>query len=110
MFLRSLRYARFFQFQRNTSQPPNFCIGDRGQNLRYRIDIKSLIQIKHIPKNNRTIKMTETNGNGSQPTVGTVRVKQGLAQMLKGGVIVSSALYFSLKEVDHHYDGTNGTW
>lgn len=35
--------------------------------------------------------MTEGNGNGSQPTVGTVRVKQGLAQMLKGGVIVSAA-------------------
>jgi hypothetical protein len=35
--------------------------------------------------------MTEGNGNGSQPTVGTVRVKQGLAQMLKGGVIVSTA-------------------
>lgn len=37
--------------------------------------------------------MTESNGkasngsNGAQ--VGTVRVKQGLAQMLKGGVIVS---------------------
>jgi hypothetical protein len=37
------------------------------------------------------INMTEGNGNGSQPTVGTIRVKQGLAQMLKGGVIVSSA-------------------
>ena len=44
--------------------------------------------------------MTETNGNGSQPTVGTIRVKQGLAQMLKGGVIVSSAIVQSLREVD----------
>lgn len=32
--------------------------------------------------------MTETNGNGA--AVGTVVVKQGLAQMLKGGVIVSA--------------------
>ena len=31
--------------------------------------------------------MTGTNGNGVK--VGTDRVKQGLAQMLKGGVIVS---------------------
>lgn len=36
--------------------------------------------------------MTETNGsNGSNghAQIGTIRVKQGLAQMLKGGVIVS---------------------
>lgn len=36
--------------------------------------------------------MTESNGsngNGSSARVGTDRVKQGLAQMLKGGVIVS---------------------
>jgi pyridoxal biosynthesis lyase PdxS len=33
--------------------------------------------------------MSETNGNGSA-RVGTVTVKQGLAQMLKGGVIVSA--------------------
>lgn len=32
--------------------------------------------------------MTEGNGNGSAK-IGTIRVKQGLAQMLKGGVIVS---------------------
>jgi hypothetical protein len=32
--------------------------------------------------------MVGTNGNGAQ--VGTLKVKQGLAQMLKGGVIVSS--------------------
>lgn len=32
---------------------------------------------------------TNGNGNGSA-TVGTSKVKQGLAQMLKGGVIVSS--------------------
>lgn len=32
--------------------------------------------------------MTGSNGNGSA-RVGTDRVKQGLAQMLKGGVIVS---------------------
>lgn len=44
--------------------------------------------------------MTETNGNGnsngngSQTTIGTVRVKQGLAQMLKGGVIVSQGYHF----------------
>jgi hypothetical protein len=51
--------------------------------------------------------MTEGNGNGSQPTVGTVRVKQGLAQMLKGGVIVSSAFAPSSREsfIDH-----GGTW
>jgi pyridoxal biosynthesis lyase PdxS len=30
------------------------------------------------------------NGNGTAPRVGTDRVKQGLAQMLKGGVIVST--------------------
>ena len=39
--------------------------------------------------------MTGTNGNGSNGNgsaqVGTTRVKQGLAQMLKGGVIVSLA-------------------
>jgi pyridoxal 5'-phosphate synthase pdxS subunit len=36
--------------------------------------------------------MTGTNGNGNgngAPKVGTDTVKQGLAQMLKGGVIVS---------------------
>jgi pyridoxal biosynthesis lyase PdxS len=36
--------------------------------------------------------MTETNGNGNgngSARVGTITVKQGLAQMLKGGVIVS---------------------
>jgi hypothetical protein len=36
--------------------------------------------------------MTGSNGNGSngnEAQVGTLRVKQGLAQMLKGGVIVS---------------------
>jgi pyridoxal biosynthesis lyase PdxS len=36
--------------------------------------------------------MAGTNGNGSNGNgthVGTSRVKQGLAQMLKGGVIVS---------------------
>jgi pyridoxal biosynthesis lyase PdxS len=32
-----------------------------------------------------------TNGNHQQPTVGTDRVKMGLAQMLKGGVIVSQS-------------------
>ena len=37
--------------------------------------------------------MTGTNGNGNGAQVGTLRVKQGLAQMLKGGVIVS--FYFS---------------
>jgi hypothetical protein len=30
--------------------------------------------------------------NGARPLVGTDRVKQGLAQMLKGGVIVSCIL------------------
>jgi len=35
--------------------------------------------------------MTGTNGaNGNGATIGTTKVKQGLAQMLKGGVIVSS--------------------
>lgn len=39
--------------------------------------------------------MAGTNGNGNGngnhgPTIGTSRVKQGLAQMLKGGVIVST--------------------
>ena len=34
--------------------------------------------------------MTGTNGsNGNGATIGTAKVKQGLAQMLKGGVIVS---------------------
>ena len=35
---------------------------------------------------------TNGNGNGNGATIGTSRVKQGLAQMLKGGVIVSAAL------------------
>jgi pyridoxal biosynthesis lyase PdxS len=35
--------------------------------------------------------MSETNGNGNGTArVGTTIVKQGLAQMLKGGVIVSA--------------------
>ncbi len=34
--------------------------------------------------------MTGTNGNGNGAKIGTDKVKQGLAQMLKGGVIVSS--------------------
>jgi hypothetical protein len=36
--------------------------------------------------------MTGTNGNGNgvHATIGTDRVKMGLAQMLKGGVIVST--------------------
>jgi len=44
--------------------------------------------------------MTGTNGNGSNGNgngsaqVGTSRVKMGLAQMLKGGVIVSSGGVF----------------
>jgi hypothetical protein len=41
--------------------------------------------------------MTETNGNGNgngSARVGTSTVKQGLAQMLKGGVIVS--FFFAL--------------
>jgi pyridoxal 5'-phosphate synthase pdxS subunit len=39
--------------------------------------------------------MTGTNGNGNgAPRVGTDRVKQGLAQMLKGGVIVSTSIRF----------------
>jgi pyridoxal 5'-phosphate synthase pdxS subunit len=33
--------------------------------------------------------MTGTNGNGNGAKIGTDKVKQGLAQMLKGGVIVS---------------------
>lgn len=38
---------------------------------------------------NLHLTMTGTNGNGNGATIGTSRVKQGLAQMLKGGVIVS---------------------
>jgi hypothetical protein len=52
--------------------------------------------------------MTEGNGNGSQPTVGTVRVKQGLAQMLKGGVIVSRA--FVLVVERGRYDHFGSWW
>ena len=33
--------------------------------------------------------MTGSNGNGNGAKVGTLKVKQGLAKMLKGGVIVS---------------------
>ena len=33
--------------------------------------------------------MAGTNGNGNGAKIGTDKVKQGLAQMLKGGVIVS---------------------
>ena len=42
--------------------------------------------------------MTGTNGaNGSNgATIGTTKVKQGLAQMLKGGVIVSLAMLCSM--------------
>jgi hypothetical protein len=36
------------------------------------------------------------NSNGHAPQIGTDRVKQGLAQMLKGGVIVSSSFYASI--------------
>lgn len=51
--------------------------------------------------------MAGANGNGSRkgnrtPKVGTDRVKQGLAQMLKGGVIVSLGAhrpYLSQKSV-----------
>ena len=32
------------------------------------------------------------NGNGEAARIGTTKVKQGLAQMLKGGVIVSRRL------------------
>lgn len=32
---------------------------------------------------------TNGNGNGTAPKIGTNAVKMGLAQMLKGGVIVS---------------------
>lgn len=39
--------------------------------------------------------MTGTNGsNGNGAKIGTDKVKQGLAQMLKGGVIVSLCFYF----------------
>ena len=37
--------------------------------------------------------MTGTNGNGNGAKIGTLKVKQGLAQMLKGGVIVSSRTF-----------------
>lgn len=39
--------------------------------------------------------MTGTNGtNGNGAKIGTEKVKQGLAQMLKGGVIVSSFMSY----------------
>ena len=45
--------------------------------------------------------MTGTNGsNGNGAKIGTDKVKQGLAQMLKGGVIVSSFFYFWWLEID----------
>ena len=37
--------------------------------------------------------MTGTNGNGNGAKIGTDKVKQGLAQMLKGGVIVSFKMF-----------------
>ena len=41
--------------------------------------------------------MAGTNGsNGNGAKIGTEKVKQGLAQMLKGGVIVSDFLYTRL--------------
>lgn len=45
-----------------------------------------------VSRSTNTNKMAGTNGNGNgtAPRVGTDRVKQGLAQMLKGGVIVST--------------------
>jgi pyridoxal 5'-phosphate synthase pdxS subunit len=45
--------------------------------------------------------MTGTNGNGNgAPRVGTDRVKQGLAQMLKGGVIVSiTSVHYTIHPV-----------
>ena len=42
--------------------------------------------------------MTGTNGNGNGAKIGTDKVKQGLAQMLKGGVIVSCSIFFSVSE------------
>ena len=46
--------------------------------------------------------MTETNGsngsNGNGASVGTDRVKHGLAQMLKGGVIVRRLASWSVKQ------------
>ena len=39
--------------------------------------------------------MTGTNGNGAK--IGTQKVKQGLAQMLKGGVIVSCLLTYKMR-------------
>lgn len=37
---------------------------------------------------------TNGNGNGNGAKIGTDKVKQGLAQMLKGGVIVSCLLIY----------------
>eukprot|EP00977_Amphora_coffeiformis_P027221 scaffold34596_cov222-Amphora_coffeaeformis.AAC.6 len=50
----------------------------------------SLRSLKTINQTNKPKKMAGTNGNGNGngATIGTSRVKQGLAQMLKGGVIV----------------------
>lgn len=46
--------------------------------------------------------MAGTNGNGSNGNgakVGTSRVKMGLAQMLKGGVIVSNDAYSQVPSI-----------
>jgi hypothetical protein len=56
--------------------------------------------------------MTGTNGNGNgsngNARVGTSTVKQGLAQMLKGGVIVSYIMTAAVK-TSNDFDGTTVT-
>lgn len=54
--------------------------------------VHSFLAFHHLNNRKNTVTMAGTNGNGNGngATIGTSRVKQGLAQMLKGGVIVSS--------------------
>lgn len=54
-------------------------------------------KIHYKYQSNNKAKMTGTNGtNGNGAKIGTEKVKQGLAQMLKGGVIVSSFMSYML--------------
>jgi len=60
----------------------------------YSLNVISIYEQTHHINNNMSGENEGTNGNGAQ--VGTARVKQGLAQMLKGGVIVSCRSFFFL--------------
>eukprot|EP00984_Skeletonema_dohrnii_P010029 scaffold3877_cov94-Skeletonema_dohrnii-CCMP3373.AAC.4 len=53
--------------------------------------------------------MTGTNGNGNGAKIGTDKVKQGLAQMLKGGVISVFKKSDAMNCFSALHDSMNGT-